>query len=354
MTAPATAYRPVSILPTGTAVARYIQALALGCDDMYTALQKAETWRDTPHVKATLELRMKAAVASASTTDSTWAGPLASYGIAAEAVGILRGLSIFGALESKMQRVPLHVKIPVETGAGFTGGWVAEGAAIPVQKTAYSTSTEENYKYGVIVPLSEELVTTSDPAAIPTINRTVLGGLAKAIDTQLLTPTVAVSAGVNPASILNGSTEITTTGSTAATIAADLAGMLAAVTTPGPLVWIMKPKTLYRISLTLGSQAAGLPNTLFGIPVIASINSPAQIALLDPGAILFSDSGGFELDVSRNALLELNDAPANPTVAGSIMHSMLQRNDVAIKAMRSLAWLNLTPTTAASFMSVSY
>jgi hypothetical protein len=72
-----------------------------------------------------------------------------------------------------------RVKIPVETGAGFTGGWVAEGAAIPVQKTAYSTSTEENYKYGVIVPLSEELVTTSDPAALPTINRTVLGGLAK-------------------------------------------------------------------------------------------------------------------------------------------------------------------------------
>jgi hypothetical protein len=71
---------------------------------------------------------------------------------------------------------------------------------------------------------------------------------------------VAVSAGVNPASLLNGSTEVTTTGTTAAQIAADLAGLLAAVTTPGPLVWIMQPKTMYRIALVLGSQAAGLPN----------------------------------------------------------------------------------------------
>ena len=53
----------------------------------------------------------------------------------------------------------------------------------------------------------------------------------------------------------------------------------------------MKPKTMYRIALVLGSQAAGLPATLFGIPVIASNSSPAQITLLDPSAILYSDSG---------------------------------------------------------------
>jgi hypothetical protein len=82
--------------------------------------------------------------------------------------------------------------------------------------------------------------------------------------------------------------------------------MLAAVTSPGPLVWIMKPKTMYRIALTLGSQAAGLPATLFGIPVIASINSPAQVTLLDPSAILYSDSGQFDVDVSTQALVQLD------------------------------------------------
>ena len=66
--------------------------------------------------------------------------------------------------------------------------------------------------------------------------------------------------------------------------------MLAAATSPGPLVGVMKPKTMYRIALVLGSQAAGLPATLFGIPVIAS-NTPAQITLLDPSAMIYSDSG---------------------------------------------------------------
>jgi hypothetical protein len=182
----------------------------------------------------------------------------------------------------------------------------------------------------------------------------VLGGLAKAIDTQLLTPTIALSAGVNPASILNGATEVVTTGTTSAQISADLAAMIAAITTPGPYIWILKPKTAARIALTLGSQAAGLPNSLFGIQTVVSANSPAQIALIDPSSILFSDSGQFDLDASRYALLELNDAPANPTVAGTILHSLYGRNDVAIKAMRALAWLNLSPTTSAAFMTISY
>ena len=85
----------------------------------------------------------------------------------------------------------------------------------------------------MIVPLAEELVQVSSPDAEATVRRTVLGGLVASIDNQLLLSTVAVSAGVNPASVTNGATEITTTGATAAQIAADLAGMLAAVTRPG-------------------------------------------------------------------------------------------------------------------------
>lgn len=347
-------YRVVSALPAGTSLNRIITAKALGAGDRWMELQIAEQWRDTPQVKACLELQGKAAVPAGSTTDSTWAGPLASYGIAQEAITIMRGISILGALESKMQSVPLHVKLARETGAGITGGWVAAGNAIPVQKTDFATIVEEHFKYGVIVPLAEELVRLSTPSADATVRRAVLGGLAAALDNQFLLPTVAVSAGVNPASVTNGSTEITTTGTTAAQIAADLAGMLAAVTSPGPLVWIMKPKTMYRIALVLGSQAAGLPATLFGIPVIASNNSPAQVALLDPSAMLYSDSGQFDLDVSTNALVQLDTAPTDPPTAATVYQSSYQRNLVMVRALRWLAWLNPSPTTTASFMTVSY
>jgi hypothetical protein len=116
----------------------------------------------------------------------------------------------------------------------------------------------------------------------------------------------------------------------------------------------MKPKTMYRIALVLGSQAAGLPATLFGIPVIASNNSPAQITLLDPSALIFSDSGQFDLDVSTRATIQADDAPANPATAATVYQSAFQRNLVMVKAMRWLAWLNPSPTTTASFMTVVY
>jgi hypothetical protein len=51
----------------------------------------AERYKDTPQVFATLELQIKAAVSPATTTDSTFAGPLATYGIAGEALELLRG-----------------------------------------------------------------------------------------------------------------------------------------------------------------------------------------------------------------------------------------------------------------------
>ena len=131
-------YRVVSALPIGTAVSRFITAKAIGGGDYWTELQTAEQWRDCPQVKATLELHTKAAVPAGSTTDSTWAGPLSAYGVAQEAITIMRGMSILGALESKMQSVPLHVKLARETGAGITGGWVAAGGPIPVQKTDFT------------------------------------------------------------------------------------------------------------------------------------------------------------------------------------------------------------------------
>ena len=78
----------------------------------------------------------------------------------------------------------------------------------------FATIIEVHYKYGVIVPLSEELVRLSSPSAEATVRRKILGavgGLAPAIDNQLLLPAVAASAGVYPASLTNGSTGVTTT-----------------------------------------------------------------------------------------------------------------------------------------------
>ena len=127
----------------------------------------------------------------------------------------------------------------------------------------------------------------------------------------------------------------------------------AAVTTPGPLVWVMPPKTMYRVALTLGSQAADLPATLFGVPVIASTTSPAQVTLLDPAGVIYSDSGQFEIEVSEQASVQLDDAPDNPTTASTVLQTAFGRNLVYVRALRWLAWQR-TQAGAAAWMTVSY
>ena len=88
--------------------------------------------------------------------------------------------------------------------------------------------------------------------------------------------------------------------------------------------------------------------------MIASNNSPAQITLLDPGALIYSDSGQFDVDTSTEAAFEFNTTPAEPAAASTIFQRLYARNLVAIRAVRWLAWLNPSPTTTASFMTVSY
>ena len=122
------------------------------------------------------------------------------------------------------------------------------------------------------------------------------------------------------------------------------------INTETPLSLTYDPTSGTATAKDLDSSLAAL----FGIPVIASINSPAQIALLDPSAMLYSDSGQFDLDASDQASLQFDSAPDAPPDATTVMQSLFGRNLVAIKALRWLAWLNPTPTTSAAFMTVSY
>jgi hypothetical protein len=100
----------VSTLPDGTALARYCMTLGESRGDTHKALIIAERWRDTPQVKHTLDLRTKAAVAPGTTSDATWAGPVAAHGIAGEVSALLRGASILGALEGKFRRAPFRTQ----------------------------------------------------------------------------------------------------------------------------------------------------------------------------------------------------------------------------------------------------
>ena len=115
--------------------------------------------------------------------------------------------------------------------------------------------------------LSDELLRLGDPDAERTVRETVIAGVAAFLDAQFLTNTVTLSAGLRPAAITNGATAITSTGSTAAQISADLASMLAAITTTATsLTWVMRPTTAATIAMRLAGVGTptDLPRTLFG------------------------------------------------------------------------------------------
>lgn len=57
--------RVVSILPPGNAYSRYLMVKALAQGDLYRETAIAEALRDTPQVKATLDLMRKSAVSLA-------------------------------------------------------------------------------------------------------------------------------------------------------------------------------------------------------------------------------------------------------------------------------------------------
>ncbi|MDQ3349845.1 MAG: phage major capsid protein [Acidobacteriota bacterium] len=350
--------RTISALPTGTAFSRLIMAKALAHGDALAAQVISEGWRDVPQVRATLELETKASISPGTTSDAVFAGPLAVYGVSNEAISIERAASIVGQLIPKMRRVPFRVKVSVETGTGLSGAWVAENTPTPVSKTSYVSLSQEVYKAQVITAMSRELLMVGNPDAEATIRTTAMGAMAAFLDGQFLTSAVALVAGKNPAAITNGAPAVVSTGSTSAAISADLAAMLANISTAGSgLVWVMKPMTAYRIASAIGGAAAAdVPRSLFGIPMILSLNSPQQVALIDAANVLYSDSGAIDVSVTEQASLLLDTSPSTVVQAAGAAptHTSLFQNDLfAIRISRWLAY-QVARTGGVTFMTVAY
>lgn len=339
--------RPISALAPATSVARFAVALARSKGIPSDARDFAEQhWRDSPQVAAAFALLGKATVPAATASHATWAGPLAAAGIAQEAIEWQRGRSIAGALEPRTRKVPFATNIPRQTTGGTGGGRVPEGGAVKTVSWAYDFVRVDVAKVQTLIVVAIELLRAG---AEPTLRASLLGSNVETIDRLLLGPTEV-------GSLTNGAIAITSTGSTPAAIVADLTSMIAAITTSGAgLVWIMRPTTAARVAQALGS-ASDLPRSLYGLPIILSPTSPRQIALVDGGEILWADDGDFEIDLARDAAIQMDDAPTNasaPAPVSTSLVSMFESNSVAFRVSRWVNWLRLQPG-AVVYMVTSY
>jgi len=335
-------------LPKGTAFTRYCMAMASGNGDYFRTMERAKSWNDsTPEV----ELMVKAAVAAGTTTDATWAGPLAvAQPLVDEFLELLRPRTLIGRIPG-LRQVPFNVSVSSQT-TGGTFGWVGQGAAKPVTKMDYSTVTLGFAKAAGIVVLTEELVRLSSPSAEATVREQMIAGTQQFLDTQFTDPAVAEVVGVNPASITNGAPTAAASGTSGAAARADLAAAIAAFAAAEiPLnesVFLMNESNAFGIGISLNALGQAMfpgvgmnGGSIMGIPIVVTNVVSNRIVLVHAPSILFADEGGVRVDVSREASIIMNDAPGavvQAAGAAPIHTSLWQNNLIGLRAERFITW----------------
>ncbi|WP_222946529.1 phage major capsid protein [Caballeronia sp. EK] len=338
----------------GTAFTRYAIALARSHGNLMQAVEIARGWHDsTPQVETVL----RAAVAAGTTTDPAWAAPLVDYqNMTGEFIELLRPETIMGQITG-FRRVPFNTKMPAQT-SGSSAQWVGEGQPKPVSKLGFATVSLGFSKAAGIVVLTDELVRFSNPSAEAIVQRDLVETIAQFLDIQFIDPSIAAVANVHPASITNSAPNIPASGPTADDLRLDVGTLFAMFVQANMSIrgayWIMDP--VMALSIGMLSNALGQAEfpginmnggVFFGLPVVVSANVPhhastgasdpatTMLVLVLPSEILMADDGGVTLDASREASLQMDDAPATPATQ---LVSMWQNNLVALRAERFINW----------------
>lgn len=261
-----------------------------------------------------------------------------------------------GAIPS-LRNIPFNVRIAGQTSGG-AGYWVGQGAPKPLTKFDYNATNLTWAKVAAISVITDELIRFSNPSAEALVRNGLVDALRERLDIDFIDPGKAAVANVSPASITNGVAAISSSGSDEAHVRADLralwAPFIAANIAPTTAVYIMSSTTALALSLmvnALGQRA--FPDismnggTLLGIPVIVSEyakntggSAGGLVILANASDIWLADDGGFTLDASREASLQMDDAPSVNSATGteSQLVSMFQTNSVALRAERFINW----------------
>ncbi|NTT99429.1 phage major capsid protein [Pseudomonas aeruginosa] len=364
-------------LEPGIAFARAAKCLALGHLEHRDAIGIAKSLYDGQDsiIAATQRLVTKAAVAAATTSDATWAGPLVGdeTSVFADFVEYLRPQTILGRFGTNgipsLRRVPFRVPLIGQTSGG-DGYWVGEGQAKPLTKFDFERKTLEPLKVANIAVATMEVIRDSSPAADGIIRDQLAAALRERLDIDFIDPAKAAVAGVSPASILNGVAGIPSSGNTADDVRADIRALfnafIAANNAPTSGVWLMPATTALSLSLMqnpLGqAEFPGISMTggeLFGLPVIVSEYIPtasagAVVALVNASDIYLGDEGGVDLSMSTEASLQMDNAPDNPTTASTVLVSLWQRNLVGFRAERAINWARRRASAVAYLTGVNW
>lgn len=348
-------------LPKGTRFTRVALATAAGRGSHSDTLAYARRWDgQTPEVSAYIKAMWghKADPGTSVVGSPAWGGELVNPStIATEFVELLRAETIIGRVNG-FRMTPFNIPIITQT-AGSTFGWVGESDPKPVGELAFTRTTLPYHKVAGIVVLTEELVRLSTPNAEDSARRDLIEQCARFIDEAFIQ--VAKSAGAdNPASITNGVSSPSASGTTLAALMADLntaLGTLTAANIPlDGLAIVTTPEVALRLSLmttSLGTTPSGISmtpsgGTLLGYQVVVSNSVDADtLVIFKPSEIFLADDGGVTVDASNQATLDMAGS-TSPTF------SLWQRNCVGLRAERWITWAKRRSTVVAIIDTIAY
>lgn len=352
-------------IPKGIGFARYAIAGIMARKNGTTIEAFAkQRWPDHSHLHAFIQ---KATIPAGLTTDATWAGNLVDpTNLASEFIEYLRPMTIVGRIPG-LRRVPFNVRITGQS-TGSVANWVGQGKPKPVTSFGTTATTLLYTKIAAIAVITEELARFSSPSAEMLVRDELARAVIERMDIDFIDPAQAAVANVSPASITNGVTPLSPSGTNEAAVRADIITLLAQfmennVDVSG-LVLVM-PNTL-AMATAMMVNSLGQPSfpgmgmnggTLLGIPVVASMYAGNQsgagnlVIALNARDIALADDGEVAIDSSREASIQMSDAPTNDasTGTGQSLVSMYQTNSIAIRAERFINWAKLR-TTAVVFM----
>ncbi len=277
------------------------------------------------------------------TSEANFGQSLVDYtNLTGEFIELVRQKTVVDKIASQMRQVPFNVKLPTQTASGSVG-WVGEGKMKPVGNPEFGSVTLGFAKIAGIVLLSDELIRFSNPKADQLVRDDLVDTVAQFIDEQFFDPEKAETA-ESPASVLNGVTAITATGTTADKIDTDTNTLIAQLVDAG----ISLEGAVWGMSETRAMQISGMRDALGriyfegmsltgtrsfkGLPVHTSGELGDKIVLIVPSQILLADDGGVDFSVSTEATINMGDDSSPKLV------NLFQHNQTAIRAERFIRW----------------
>lgn len=292
---------------------------------------------------------IKAAVEGGGSGSGEWAAELVSADnrYTGDFIEYLHEKTVFDQLP--LREVPANVAIKGQDGAA-TGYWVGESAAIPASAQDFSTVNLTPLKVAALAVVSNELLRDSSPSAEMLVRDALVMASAQRVDSTFFS-NVAISAGVSPAGILNGITGKNASGTDADSLRADIKTVITDFITAknaGGLEVCMNPALA--LSIQMLYNALGNPEfpdinqeggRLLGMPVHTGDNiDSSDLIILKPSDIYKIGDGGVQISISREAMIEMDDAPAmesqGPTGPTGATVGMFQTESTAIKVVRPI------------------